>query len=596
MPTANRPLTPLDLSVLLFAASALLGVIPSYDPRLSVATLLAILGSVALYRVVEGCGHSWEALEGVGLLALLVSAAFGAYLVGQYGHLGFAKGGFVVQVGRATTLLPDLQLFRPHPNAAAAFLEGAVPLGIALALSVRRVAPKAILALASLVVLYALLLTASRGSWASLAATAGIAAVLLLFRRLPRQAAVVAVALGVAAAAAGLFALAAVGGEGLPPLASTFDRALDRGRLFRNSLYLAGDHAFTGIGLGETFAMVYSRYSLLIQVPFLTYAHNLPLSIWLGQGLLGLIAFGGIVVSFYLMVYRTLRRGRPRPLFHGAWLGATASLLHGLTDAPQYAAGSNWVMPALFVSIALAAGAARLALADSDVLDSVRPRPAVGAFALGAALALACMVIAFNQPLRALWHTNLGAIEEARAELAPDLAEGRRAELRADAEAEYRRALAIDASSSNASRRLGNLLVKLDRFDEAVPLLEAAFRREPGNPATLKGLGLAYVWVGRTEDAARLFLALDDAPEMREELITWGWYRGEQGQPLLSAYAYETAYAMDLDGARPEDLLQIADAFRAAGRLEAARGHYLRALALAPNHERALRALREIDR
>ena len=581
--------------MLLFAASALLGVIPSYDPRLSVATLLAILGSVALYMVVEGRDRSREALESVGLLAMLVWAAFGAYLVGQYGHLGFAKGGFVVQAGRATTLLPDLHLFRPDPNAAAAFLEGAVPLGVALALSARRFAPRAILALASLIVLYALLLTASRGAWASLAATGGIAAA-MLFRRLSRRAAVVAVVLGVAAVATGLFAILAAGGEELSPLASTFDRALDRGRLFRNSLYLAGDHAFTGIGLGETFAMVYSRYSLLIQVPFLTYAHNLPLSIWLGQGLLGLIAFGGIVASFYLMVYRTLRRGRPRPLFHGAWLGATASLLHGLTDAPQYAAGSNWVTPALFVSMALAAGAARLALADSDLLDPARPRPAVGAFALGAVLALACMAIGFNQPLRALWHTNLGAIEEARAELAPHLAEGQRAELRASAEAEYRRALSIDASSPNASRRLGNLLVKLDRFDEAVPLLETALRREPGKPATLKGLGLAYVWVGRTEEAARLFLALDDPPEMREELITWGWFRGERGEHLLSAYAYETAYAMDLGGARADDLLRIADAFRAAGRLDAARGHYLRALALEPADERALRALGEIDR
>jgi hypothetical protein len=48
--------------------------------------------------------------------------------------------------------------------------------------------------------------------------------------------------------------------------------------LYRHSLSLVQDFPFTGIGLGDQFAMVLSRHALLIQVPFLTYPHNTSLS------------------------------------------------------------------------------------------------------------------------------------------------------------------------------------------------------------------------------------------------------------------------------------------------------------------------------
>ena len=59
-------------------------------------------------------------------------------------------------------------------------------------------------------------------------------------------------------------------GPHISVLNSTFAEASIRLQLYRNSLYLIRDYAFTGIGLGSTFAMVYSRYGLLIFVPFLS--------------------------------------------------------------------------------------------------------------------------------------------------------------------------------------------------------------------------------------------------------------------------------------------------------------------------------------
>lgn len=594
MSLRRLPLTPLDLSMLLFALSAILGVWPAYDPDLSIATLIAILSSVTLYFSIARFARSWVVLRTIGILTLLVSSLFGLYVITQYSYLGYQKGGVIAQFGQLTTLLPNLHGFTPQPNAAAAFLEAAVPLGIGLTLSSRKTAAKTALAMGTLIVTYAIFLTASRGSWLGLGVTTGIAVALVALARLQRRTAILVVGAGILAIGIGLIAIIALGPDRLPFLASTFSRASDRGRLFQNSLYLASDYGLTGIGLGDAFAMVYSRYSLLIQVPFLSYAHNLPLSIWLNQGLAGLIALAGIVVTFYQLVHRVRRFARPPHLFAGAWLGVTATLLHGLTDAPQYAAGSHWVMPMLFVAIGLAAGSGRLAIVESRPDGTSKawsvPRP----IAIGAAIAVIALLIIFSRPALALLDTNLGALEESRAELAPGLTVEQRREGFASAGTWYQRALAVDSTQPSANRRAGNLAVELERFEEAVPLLETAFDREPFNPAAIKGLGLAYTWVGRAQEAARMFHRLDDPHGMETELYTWAGYRRQRNQPLLFAYALEAAQAMYPNSTDLNVWLSIADAYRAVRREDAARVWYNRVLAVEPGNPSALSALAEI--
>jgi tetratricopeptide (TPR) repeat protein len=345
--------------------------------------------------------------------------------------------------------------------------------------------------------------------------------------------------------------------------------------------------------LGDTFAMVYSRYSLLIFVPFLTYSHNLPLAVWLNQGLLGLLAFGGIVVAFYVFVARVRRIVR-EPLFDGAWLGVAAMLLHGPTDAPQYMAGSYWTMPVLFFTLGLAVAAGRSALRGDTKARVQQPRRWLRPLAALAAFAVLLALVAFQRPLRAAWHTNLGAITEARAALAPGLEQTERDALYTSAQDAYRTALAIDPTWPNANRRLGNLLVELGQFKAAEPLLERAYEREPDYQATVKGLGLARVWVGKTDQAARLFLELNNPTAMAKELYTWGRYRAESGQPLLTAYAYETAEAMYPNAPNPDVWQEIADHYRAAAQLDTARAWYERVLARRPDDPRARQALAEL--
>ncbi|HLF26789.1 MAG TPA: tetratricopeptide repeat protein [Anaerolineae bacterium] len=597
MLSRHPSLTLLNFFMLLFALTAVLGVLAAYDPSLSLGALSAIFASVALYFLMAHLPRSHAALYRIGSLTLLVAILFGLYFITQYGYQDYPeKGGIIARLGQLTTLLPNLNGFTPHLNAAATFLEAAAPLGLALVAMSRTRAHRIAFGLGALVVLYAVFLTASRGAWLALAATSGVALALVVLARLPHRLANILVGLGVAAIAVGLLAVFALGPDRLPFLSSTFSRASDRGLLFQNSLRLAGDYAFTGAGLGDTFAMVYARYSLLIFVPYLTYPHNLPLSVWLNQGLLGLIALGGIVATFYRFVNHTRRQAQPSPLFHGAWLGVTATLLHGLTDAPQYA-DSHWVMPMLFVCMGLAIASGRLALRDvpqTPITNLSNPFVSKRLIVIGAVAAIALIAL-FNRPIRAAWYTNLGALEETRGELAPDLADAQRDAHFASATASYQNALAIDPDGSNAQRRLGNLLIGLDRFEEAAPLLEAAFKRESPYQATVKGLGLAYVWLGRTEEAARVFFALDDLGAMAEELMTWGSYHSEQSRPLLAAHAYQTVYAMYPDSDNLDVWFAIADNYLAAGQVEAARLWYNRVLELEPGNERARQALGAMD-
>jgi len=589
MPLRFSSSSALSLFLLLFALSAALGVLPAYDAGLSTATLMAVFAGVGLYFVIAYGPRDRSSVRVAAAIGMLTALALALYFIGQYGHLNYEKGGILSRLGELTTFLPDLGGFTPHPNAAATFMEVALPLGLALAWSGRSTRTRALWAICSFIIAYAVFLTASRGSWLALGLTAALAMALTVLNRLPRRAAALTIVVGGLVLVAGLAVILALGPERLPLLASTFWRAFDRGRLFQNSLHLASDYAFTGIGLGDTFALLYSRYVLMIQAPFLTYAHNLPLSVWLNQGLLGLTAFLGVVAAFYLFAYRVYGT-RPSRLFHGAWLGVTVTLLHGLTDAPQYA-DSRWVMPMWLAWMGLAVASGRLTLRDTrPALHS--PVRARRLLTVAAALLIA-LVLVFNRPLLALWHTNLGAVAEARAELNERLAPEQRDAENAVAVAEYRNALDLDPSQPNANRRLGNLLVKLDRLDEAVPFLEAAFAADPARDATIKGLGLAYVWVGRLDDAVRIFRLLEDAHDMPEELLTWGFYRSENDRPLLAAYAYETAILLD-GRSKVEVWLLAADAYRAADQVDAAGAWYNRVLAVDPDNERATRALNQI--
>ncbi len=73
-----------------------------------------------------------------------------------------------------------------------------------------------------------------------------------------------------------------------------------------------------------------------------------------------------------------------------------------------------------------------------------------------------------------------------------------------EAEESYREALRLEPKDPQALYRLGALLVERDKnLDEALGLLRRAADGLPSDPPVLLGLGLAYLKLGRLEEAER---------------------------------------------------------------------------------------------
>jgi O-antigen ligase len=627
----------LHLFVVIFAVSAVLGLLPAYDPALSRNTLISILAGAALYFVTLMAARSRRIEQFVaGGLALAATVA-GLYFITQFKYQNYPETPSLIQrLGTLTSLLPRIGDLYIHPNAAATLLELFLPMALALSLQRQQRGTGLLWLLCALVMLYAVLLSYSRGAWVGLAAAALVALGVAALRRLPRAAAFTLVGVVVLVAALVGVLLLSARLDSLPAVGSLLARGTDRLTLYRNSLYLARDYLFSGIGLGDTFGMVYSRYSLLIFVPYLTYSHNLPLAVWLGQGILGLAALAGIVIAFYRFVYRVIRAALPSSAFHGAWLGVTATLVHGLTDARQYTE-SPLMMPLLFIVLGLTVSLGRAAVREGVRKSTSRSRTPIpspslpqgrsaatsrgreqdrtrlakslsvygegfreGSFSRrrvvlvgGAAALLIGALFAFNRPIRALFYTNMAAINETRAELSPDMSDTVKRQFDQSAQELYGRALALMPDLSAANRRLGNLDVELGLYDDAVPLLEKAYAAEPDYVASVKGLGLAYAWVGRAADAARVLNGLANTQDMVNELRTWGQFRTEQKQPLLAAYAWETAALMRPDDQDVDLWLSIADRYQEANRPADARRWYQRVLEVDATNERAKAGLNE---
>jgi tetratricopeptide (TPR) repeat protein len=143
------------------------------------------------------------------------------------------------------------------------------------------------------------------------------------------------------------------------------------------------------------------------------------------------------------------------------------------------------------------------------------------------------------QPILSAGYSNLGAIYHTKSELTPDLRTAGRTAAAARANAFYTKALKLNPILPAANRRLGLLALEEHDFDAAVTYLEQAYQNEPGNQATLKALGLAYLWTGRLDSAEELLGQLDRKDEVVGELGTWSWWWGTQDRDDLSSYAEE---------------------------------------------------------
>lgn len=593
----------MNIALVIYALTALLSLKAAYNPALSEGTIAAVIGSVlAYFGVLVMLRRSQRYYVFAALIAIL-GAAFSLFFINQFEYQNYVETpAFLIRVGEITSFGPDLDVFI-HPNGAATVFELLLPLVVSLMFMTRDWKKRAVWIVVALVMMYALALTYSRGSYLGVAVAVVVALVAFGLRRFTgRQ--MLAMIGGIVGVVVLITVVLLVLGTRVQFVASLLGVTNSRLELYRNSLALAGDYLFTGIGLGDTFAMTYSRYSLMIFVPLFTYTHNLLLAVLLGQGVIGLMAFVVVILTFNLFVLRVLwivRVAQPSVLFYGAWIGVAATLVHGLTDARQYVE-SPFNLPLLFVMMALAVSTGIHALREEAFEERwtnfVSGRRSLTLASVGLVVLLVGGYLLFTKPLMAAWHTNLGALDEGRADtiMRPILRPDDRAAYLANARSEYGKALAIDPQHASANRRLGNMEVNAGNYEVAIPLLEKAYAAEPHYQASIKGLGLAYVWAGRTLDAACLFATLPDTSEMVEELYNWQNFRHEQAQELLSAYALETAAIMENYTQTNMDVwVLIGDRYRAAGKPEQAQMWYSRVLDKDANHAGALAGLTTLN-
>lgn len=521
-----------DLPVLLLVLGGVLGARIAPDADAAWPLFIAVLWGAAIYAATAvACRYRQvaEFVIGGAIVAAMVTAVAFA-LSGSHDSYP-DKIAFVTRARLAMSAMsPARARWAPFPASVAMALEGAVVLALACATAARSQAARWSWAIATTVIGCGVLLTESRGAWVAVASALGV---LACWRwRAVRVLALVA-ALGLALT--------------LAPAA--------RGPVHQWALALAADSPFAGTGL-RGFEFSLSRYVLLIQVPFLAYAHSLYLDAWLQLGLPGLVAVVWILATTVASLLTSpTRHHRSAGWWRiGCNLGVLTVLLHGTTDARPFI--DPWCGWLVFVLLGASRGLATMRgerqVAGDGPSASVRgaDRTTMSVIVESwagpvAALATVAGVAAWAGSPLAAARTGAGAARQASADYRAQRAP---ASDRGDTSESGRGALesAVQAAPSHASAhyRLGLLLMNEEHFAEARTHLDTAFRAWPSRPGAKKALGLAAVWTGDAAYAAALFRA---QPEMVDELNTWGAYRASRGETALAASAYETSLLLDAD-------------------------------------------------
>ena len=511
-----------------FLASTTVGLWAAPERGSALVTAQTIAAGVAAYAGIAWAGRRRAGVVTAVQMLLVVGTTLAAlYFLTQYRHLAFdAKLPAIHALAlRISARFPQWDIWTPFPNSVATLLEGAFGAALGLALSRRgSLGTRGVAVVAAIVLGVVLAAAASRGS---LLAVVGATAVgLWASFRLP----VPALRLGVAAVIAlGLAVLGAAMWSSTPwwmSVAALAGRP-DRLDVYRDALTLLRDVPFTGIGAGDQFAASLSKYALLIQVPYLTYAHNLVLEIWLELGLPGLAAWWALAAATAVAAVAGERAGLGWR-FRGVWLGLLAVHLHGLSDARQSVDLWTW-LPFFVLTGLLAASVAR---------HDVRATRGMILAPLAVALLVTVVVVGSRGPVVAAWHANLGATAQARGDFGDDPSVAPPGE----AERQFALALAANAADVPALRRLGLLELDLERHAEARAHLAAAFAADGSNVSVRKAYGLAAMWTGDIELAARLLAGL---PAISDELTAWSNWRRSRAELPLAANAAKVSLAID---------------------------------------------------
>ena len=525
-----------DLPLLLFLASAAMGVALAYDREAAWAKFWVIVAGLAMYgafvRAPERVRAGRWVIAPVRVVLAMLPAVMAAYflLTNDWAHWAGKLAWVDAATRWVTSWQPSLPGHRLHPNVAGGLIAALIPLQIA-AIG-RKPAAIPLVALSGI----ALIMTASRGAWLALAVAVAGWIVWRASERTgwtpARRALRLSLLTTVALVGALLIAWFVRGSE-------LFRPAAQRLALLQGSLDLALDTPFTGIGLAG-YQMAYSSYVLLLHVGHTIHSHNLPVNLWLEQGILGLLSLVWLVVAAVWTAWR------PSSWREAALASLVVILIHGMVDDAFY--GSRGVI-LFFIPFALLARGEFARQPEAEQTVPAAPagwtRAGQGTLVL-AVFAAVILVLALLPGTRAAFQADLGALAQTRTELSvyrwpewpiqdalrrplPGAANAADPVDLGPAIARYEAALALDPANVTANRRLGQIELSRGQYDAAHHHLEAAYGAAPGQRATRQLLGESYALTGDAAGAAALWRVVDLG---QGQLVARAWWYGAIGETV----------------------------------------------------------------
>ncbi len=105
--------------------------------------------------------------------------------------------------------------------------------------------------------------------------------------------------------------------------------------LWEGTLRLVADNWFFGVGLSG-FPELYNNYREARHTELLLYPHNLFLNFWVEIGLVGLVAFVWLLISFFRKIKKAIKIKMDRAILFGVLAGMVVLLIHGFIDVPYF--------------------------------------------------------------------------------------------------------------------------------------------------------------------------------------------------------------------------------------------------------------------
>ncbi|MBN2392352.1 MAG: hypothetical protein JXR84_16605 [Anaerolineae bacterium] len=544
---------------MLFVLSAFVGTQTAYAPGPAWAKFWLVVGAWGLYYALvhqPDLAHLYGALTVGGLFGVALTVYF--FLTNDWSAHPLKVPALVVLGEAISGLLPRLSANATNPNIVGGMLAMTLPFYVPLVLLAQkevslhlpglllRVLPF-LWVVAAGIVLLGLLVTTTRGAWFATLVGFGLWGLWIgLGRRLTDTARLRWITgllvLGGVLVAIVLYAVLACK---LPGAGAVTGRL----SLLKDALPTARDYILTGSGLG-TFQMNFSIYTLLIHVGYVPNGHNVFVDLLIEQGVGGLGLYLGLVI---LCVWQGVRA-----LHHVLWQQARITeaglvslaviLIHGQVEDVFY--GSQWLI-LLFIPFALVQwGASSVNVPEVGHLRRGR-QWAIGVFSL-----LFVLGIAFWRPLLAQGYASLGAMRQARVELAhyefgetPGfIMDSVRQE--EDLEAIitfFQRAIALDTGNVTAQQRLVGIYLSRGEYDIAFQHIDAVWAAGHRDSVTRLLRGDALVALGRVEEAAEVIAGLTWAQvRMEGQAGDRYWANGDF---VRAAYAWRTVALMQPESA-----------------------------------------------